>query len=363
MLRDHMLPRARDAALAEDVQEVTRWSSSPMLMLTSPLPHIVNAVPLDSGMNGEKETFGKVMWIDGPVLPRRGYVNMIKADYSVHLQIKGAEPISTPTFNTGDDQGRTTGRAKMGAFYSPILRSELFPTAGAAAKLDSPLVEEAGTAQTGSHAGVTLCLTVQTTLISVLLPLKICSRRILATGDEEHSTNSLVSKVKRITFTVRGSECSEAFLEPGNYLCAPGIRYLLETARRLPISDSYRLIFIHLLLEGFSAAHHGLPCPSPVLAAPLWGFHLRVSVTRSYFQIHWGRDTPSPLLANVSVCRSGPLWKSKSQSYSSLSQFSDSQSLVSRKRISDDSSLCSAVTDGEEMMLEDKGKPGEKQTN
>lgn len=55
--------------------------------------------------------------------------------------------------------------------------------------------------------------------------------------------------------------------------------------------------------------------------------------------------------------------KSKSHSYSSLSQFSDSQSLVSRKRISDESSLCSAVTDGEEMMLEDKGKPGEKQTN
>lgn len=60
------------------------------------------------------------MWIDGPVLPRRGYVNMIKADYSVHLQIKGAEPISTPTFNTG----RTTGRAKMDAFYSPILRKK-----------------------------------------------------------------------------------------------------------------------------------------------------------------------------------------------------------------------------------------------
>lgn len=54
---------------------------------------------------------------------------MIKADYSVHLQIKGAEPISTPTFNTGDDQGGTAGRAKMGAFYSLILRSELFPTA------------------------------------------------------------------------------------------------------------------------------------------------------------------------------------------------------------------------------------------
>lgn len=47
------------------------------------------------------------MWIDGPILPRRGYVNMIKADYSVHLQIKGAEPISTPTFNTADDQVRT----------------------------------------------------------------------------------------------------------------------------------------------------------------------------------------------------------------------------------------------------------------
>lgn len=46
------------------------------------------------------------MWIDGPILPRRGYVNMIKADYSVHLQIKGAEPISTPTFNTADDQVR-----------------------------------------------------------------------------------------------------------------------------------------------------------------------------------------------------------------------------------------------------------------
>ncbi len=46
------------------------------------------------------------MWIDGPILLRRGYVNMIKADYSVHLQIKGAEPISTPTFNTADDQVR-----------------------------------------------------------------------------------------------------------------------------------------------------------------------------------------------------------------------------------------------------------------
>lgn len=45
-------------------------------------------------------------WIAGPVLQRRGYVNMIKADYGIHLQIKGAEPISTPTFNTADDQAR-----------------------------------------------------------------------------------------------------------------------------------------------------------------------------------------------------------------------------------------------------------------
>lgn len=60
--------------------------------------------------------------------------------------------------------------------------------------------------------------------------------------------------------------CSEAFLQPGNYLCALGIRYLVETARRLPILDSYHLIFIHLLLEGFSASH-GLPCPSPIWAA------------------------------------------------------------------------------------------------
>lgn len=44
-----------------------------------------------------------------------------------------------------------------------------------------------------------------------------------------------------ITVSNRGERCacSEAFLQLGNYLCAPGIRYLLETARRLPISDSY----------------------------------------------------------------------------------------------------------------------------
>lgn len=49
---------------------------------------------------------------------------------------------------------------------------------------------------------------------------------------------------------------------------------------------------------------------------------------------------------------------SPDQSYTSLSQFSDS-----RNQISADASLCSEVTDGEEMMLEDKGKPGEMQTN
>ncbi len=165
-----MLPRGRDAAFAEDVQEVTCWPSSPMLRFTSPLvsghllahtlptilwrfprnpwsdiiilccdtmgfaifisllqPPIVNGVLLNSVMNEEKETLGKMkispcclnasrfetlvwngcrMWIDGSILPRRGYVNMIKADYSVHLQIKGAEPISTPTFNTANDQVR-----------------------------------------------------------------------------------------------------------------------------------------------------------------------------------------------------------------------------------------------------------------
>ncbi len=51
------------------------------------------------------------------------------------------------------------------------------------------------------------------------------------------------------------------------------------------------------------------------------------------------------------------------QTSTSLSQFSDTQSLGSHKQITADSSLCSAVTDGEEMILEDKGKPGEKQTN
>lgn len=51
------------------------------------------------------------------------------------------------------------------------------------------------------------------------------------------------------------------------------------------------------------------------------------------------------------------------QTSTSLSQFSDTQSLGSHKQITADSSLCSAVTDGEEMILEDKGKLGEKQTN
>lgn len=37
MQRYHMPPKGRDAAFAEDVQEVTRWPSSPMLLLTSPL--------------------------------------------------------------------------------------------------------------------------------------------------------------------------------------------------------------------------------------------------------------------------------------------------------------------------------------
>lgn len=84
--------------------------------------------------------------------------------------------------------------------------------------------------------------------------------------------------------------CSEAFLQPGNYLCALGIRYLVETARRLPILDSYHLIFIHLLLEGFSASH-GLPCPSPIWAAlfscTFVGLPSACDWHTSYFQIHY----------------------------------------------------------------------------
>ncbi len=68
-----------------------------------------------------------------------------------------------------------------------------------------------------------------------------------------------------------------------------GIRYLLETARRLQYQ--IRILFSFICwLEGF-LLHNGLPCPSPIwaalLAAPLWGFHLHVTGIRSYFQIHY----------------------------------------------------------------------------
>ncbi len=108
---------------------------------------------------------------------------------------------------------------------------------------------------------VSFCVLFDCVLVSVLLDSRASWPALMIEGDRVPI--SVVNYYVQLRWEVR---MRRGFSAAGKLPVCSGDSLSVRDSSRLPISDSYHLIFIYLLLEGFSASH-GLPCPSPIWAA------------------------------------------------------------------------------------------------